>query len=247
MNTNGETIDSPVSATADSLVAEGRRMMRLFDPAGYEEAVSALRHALDLEPGSVVACALLAETYSYWGFREELNARDCQSFYDMAMELAERAVLLAPNSPEAHRALSVALRRGANSDIERSRSEILVALDLRDDDADTWYQYWRAFGYEVGDPSIHRALDLDPELCGAYNDMGAALCGQDRFDEALSYLQAALKLNPRNSLVQYNVAMVLDRMDRADKGLAVLNRARRMLPNDPLLERGWASLNGGQA
>ena len=139
------------------------------------------------------------------------------------------------------------MRRGTNSDIERSRSEILVALDLRDDDADTWYQYWRAFGYEVGDPSIQRALDLDPELCGAYNDMAAALCGHDRFDEALSYLQAALKLNPRNSLVQYNLAMVLDRMDRADKGLAVLNRARRMLPNDPLLERGWAALNGGRA
>lgn len=222
-------------------------MMRLFDPLGYEEAVSAFRHALELDPGSVIASALLAETYSYWGFREELNARECQSFYDLALELAEQAILLDDQAPESHRALSVALRRGKHANLERSRSEIMLALDLRDDDADTWYQYWRAFGYEVGDQSIHRALELDPELCGAYNDMGAALCGYDRYDEALAYLQAALKLNPRNSLVQYNLAMVLDRMDRPDKGLAVLRRARRMLPNDPLLERGWAALNGSPA
>src|SRR5256885_1660826 len=96
-------------STADTLLAEGRRMMRLFDPAGYEEAVSALRHALDLEPGSVAACALLAETYSYWGFREELNGRECQSFYDMAMELAEQAVAADADAPEGHRALSIAL------------------------------------------------------------------------------------------------------------------------------------------
>lgn len=238
---------APNEVSADDCVAEGRRLMRLFDAAGYEEAVAAFRQALELEPGSVAASAFLAETYSYWGFREELNGRDCQSFYDLSLELAEQAVSLGAHRPESRRALSVALRRGAHADIERSRAEILAALELRDDDAETWYQYWRAFGYEVSDPAIYRALELDPELCGAYNDLGAVLCGHERFPEALSYLQAALKLNPRNSLVQYNMAMVLDRMDLADKGLALLSRARRLLPNDPLLERGWAGLNGGRA
>lgn len=229
---------------ADGFVAEGRRRMRLFDAAGYKEAVVAFRRALDLAPDSVLAGACLAETYSYWGFREELNGRDSRSFYDLALELAERAVLLGARRPESRRALSVALLRGPHADIERSREEILAALDLRDDDAETWYQHWRAFGYEVEDPSFQRALELDPELCGAYNDMGVALCGRERLPEALSYLQAALRLNPRNSLVQYNLAMVLDRMDLADKGRALLNRARRMLPNDPLLDRGWAVLEG---
>ncbi|MEK7858287.1 MAG: tetratricopeptide repeat protein [Elusimicrobiota bacterium] len=233
--------------SVDDYLAQGRRMMRLYDAAGYEQAVVAFRHALELDPGSVEANAFLAETYSYWGFREELNGRESQSYYDLSLNLAEQSVRLGMHQPESHRALSVALRRGKHADAELSRSEILIAVDLRSDDAETWYQYWRAFGYDVSDPSIHRALELDPALCGAHNDLAAALVGKDRYPEALVHLQAALKINPRNSLVQYNLAMVLDHMGMGDKAIAFLRRARQLHPGDPLLETGWVSLGGGMS
>lgn len=231
--------------SAEEHIARGRRMMRLFDAPGYEEAVRAFRLALEMSPDSVEANAFLSETYSHWGFREEINGRDGQSYHDLSLEFAEQAVRLGADRPESHRALSVALRRGANADADRSRAEILVALDLRENDADSLYQHWRAFGYDVAAPSIHRALELDPEHCGAYIDLGAAHYVNNQFPEALACLQAALKINPRNSLVQYNLAMVLDRVGMAEKGRAVLLRARRLSPDNPLLENGWASLGGG--
>lgn len=243
----GETPSEPSPVLlADDYVSQGRRMMRLFDVPGYEEAVVAFRLALELEPGSVLANAFLSETYSHWGFREEINGCDSQSYYDLALEFAEQAVRLGTRQPESHRALSVALRRGAHADVARCRAEICIALDLRKDDADSLYQYWRAFGYDVTEPAIQRALELDPELCGAYNDLAAAHYVNEKFPEALAYLQAALKINPRNSLVQYNLAMVLDHIGMADKALAVLRRARQLSPDNPLLENAWMGLSGEQ-
>lgn len=240
-----EAGDEPAGElSAEDLTAHGRHMMRLFDVPGYEEAVVSFRRALEQNPGSVEASSLLAETYSYWGFREEIIGRRCQSFYDLSLEFAEQAMRLGTDHAESHRALSVALRRGAHADVKRSRTEILIALDIKNEDADAWYQCWRAFGYDIADTSIQRALAIDPELCGAYNDLGAVLCGKDRLTEALAHLQAGLKLNPRNALVQYNLAMVLERMGMADKGKALLLRARQLRPNDPLLEGGWARLGG---
>ena len=101
------------SLSVDDYVALGWRMMRLYDSAGYEQAVVAFRHALELDPGSVEASAFLAETYSYWGFREELNGRESQSYYDLSLNLAEQSVRLGMHQPESHRALSVALGRAA--------------------------------------------------------------------------------------------------------------------------------------
>lgn len=235
-------VDVDVLAAA---LARGRRMMRTFDAPGYEEAVRAFRLALELDPDSVGARALLSETYSHWGFREELNGRDAQDYYDLSLEFAEEAVRLGADRPESRRALSVALRRGARADAERSREESRAALELREDDADSLYQHWRASGYDVASPAIQRALELDPEHCGAYIDLGAAHYANDQFPEALACLQAALKINPRNTLTQYNLAMVLDRVGMAEKALAVLRRARQLCPGNPLLETGWSSLGGG--
>jgi tetratricopeptide (TPR) repeat protein len=238
---------APYALDLQENLTVGRRMLRLFDLPGYEEAVIHFRHALEHEPAHIAALSGLAEAYSYWGFRRELNGEECQSYYDLSLEQARAALRADPHISDSHRALSVALRRGARSDPNRARAEILIAVDLRDDDADTWYQYWRAFGYDVSDPSIHRALKLDPQLCGAHNDLGAALCGRDRLDEAVLHFRAALRINPRNSLTHYNLAMTLDRQGQAEKAVAVLRMAREMRPKDPLLESGWKLLGGGMS
>lgn len=235
----------PSDLSALEHVALGRSMAKLFDLAGYEEAVAHFRHALELDPDCVSACVGLAETYSYWGFRREVSGLECQSYYDLSLEYASQALRMGPQLAESHRSLSVALRRGSHHDLDRSRAEILAAVDLRGDDAETWHQYWRAFGYDVSDPAIHRALQLDPRLCGAHNDLGAALCGNGRLAEAQARFQQALRLNPRNSLVQYNLAMTLDRQGLTQKAVALLRVARQMLPHDGLLESGWELLGGG--
>jgi tetratricopeptide (TPR) repeat protein len=62
------------------------------------------------------------------------------------------------------------------------------------------------------------------------------------YDKALLELVEALRINPRNALAHYDVAMVLDRKGRREDGLRVLRRALGMHPDDPLLESGVALL-----
>ncbi|MFC1679778.1 tetratricopeptide repeat protein [Elusimicrobiota bacterium] len=224
-------------------LAKGRRQMRLFDTEGYELAVASFLQILDEAPGYGPAHAGLAEAYSYWGFRREINGEESQSYYALSLEHAEKAVDLAPDLGESHRALAVALRRGEHANAERRKEEVLIALDLDPNSAENWYEYWRAFGYQPHDTSIQRALELDPRLCAAEIDLGVVLCERDRLHEAARHLGKALEINPRNSLASYNLVMVLDRQGKGSAAREVLDRAREAHPNDPLIT--WATENFG--
>lgn len=225
---------------AGRLFQAARRRMREFDLEGYEAAVSLLLRALESDASFAPAHAALAEAYSHWGFRREINGQPSSGCYDLAHESACSALRLAPDSAASHRAMAMALRRGMRGDPERRKEEILLAIGLDPDDADTWYEFWRAFGYGTADKAIERALELDPMHCGAHIDLGAVLCQEGRLPEALAHLTLALRSNPRNSLAAYDLAMVLDRMGDPERALAALEMARRTHPGDPLVVRALA-------
>lgn len=234
---------SPPPRLAESFL-EAKKLLRLFDIEGYERAVARFQHVLELAPDHAPAFAGLAETYSYWGFRRELNGQECQSYYDLAHAFAAEALRLAPERADSHRSMSLSLRRGDKRDLERAKREASLAVGLDPNDAETWHQSWRASGSDLADPSIHRALELDPSLCAAGNDLGVALCESGRLDEAVARFLAALRINPRNSLVLYNLAMALDRKDMRESAVTVMRHARAMHPGEPLLEYGWNLLGG---
>jgi tetratricopeptide (TPR) repeat protein len=129
---------------ARALTQRARASMRLFDVDGYEEAVPLLREAVEAAPAYAPAYAALAETYSYWGFRREIGGMEAQSLYDMALENANLALNLAPDLAESHRAMAVALRRGAQADPDRRRAEVTTAMDMAPHDAETLWEHWRA-------------------------------------------------------------------------------------------------------
>jgi len=140
--------------------------------------------------------------------------------------------------------MAVALRRGAGKDPQRRQDEISRALAIDSNDAESWCERWRAFGYDPDEPSIRRALELDPQLCAAHIDLGAALCEEGRMKESADELAIALKLCPRNSLAHYNMAMVLERQGRTDVAIRVLDRAQTLHPGDPLITGGIMLLKG---
>lgn len=237
-----------MSATAESveaaeeLLRRGREKRLLFDAPGYQEAVPLLREAIELCPAGAPAYAEISQTYAYWGFRREISGQEHQSLYDMAYEYAETALRLAPGLGAAHRAMSVALRRGRRADPERRRREILAALELGPDDPESLCELWRVEGYDPGHPALRRALELAPRLAALHIDLGAVLCELGRLDEALAELQKALDVNPVNAQVYYDIAMVLQRKGLREKALEILRRALRLAPGDPLLAQGIALL-----
>lgn len=238
-----ETIEA-TPPRLDESFREAKKLMRLFDIEGYEQAVARFQQVLELAPDHAPALAGLAETYSYWGFRRELNGQECQSDYDLAYAFAAEALRLAPERADSHRGMSLSLRRGDKRDLERAKREASLAVELDPNDAEMWHQLWRASGSDLADPAIRRALELDPSLCAAENDLGVALCAAGRLDEAAARFLAALRINPRNSLALYNLAMTLDRKDMRESAVTVMRHARAMHPGEPLLEYGWNLLGG---
>lgn len=229
---------------ARALTQRARAAMRLFDLEGYEDAVPLLREAVEAAPAYAPAYAALAETYSYWGFRREIAGLEAQSLYDMALENANLALNLAPDLAESHRAMAVALRRGAQADPERRRAEVTTAMDLAPDDAETLWEHWRAFGYDPEDPGLKRALALEPGLCGIHIDLGAVYCERGEYEAAVRELTKALQINPRNSLAYYDLAMSLNRKGHAAVALDIMRRVAKMHPDDPLIESGLEFLEG---
>lgn len=228
----------PDKNLAGELYLLGKRKMMLCDVDGFADAVPLFLQALEVSPNDPVIYAAMAETYSYWGRRREINGQECLSYYNLAYDNARRSLELGPDSSEAHRAMAVALRGGELCDPETRQREAARAYELNDYDAENCCEYWRTHGRRPDDPLIYKTVVLEPLLCGAHNDLGVALCEHERLDEAAFHLEAAVDLNPRNSLFQYNLAMVYFRRGAACDAQRLLEMTADLHPGDPLVLSG---------
>jgi tetratricopeptide (TPR) repeat protein len=225
------------SGAAD-LYKEGRRLLLLFDIESYKEAVFCFMQVKSQLPDFCAAYASLAETYAYWGFRQEISGLDPWTYYSMSYENAEHALELDRESAEAHRAMAMAIRSGPRRNPALRKKHAQRAAQINPYNAENCWEAWRAGGHDPEDAAINKALALDPSLCGAHNDLGAALSEAGRDDEALYHLAHAEKINPRNALVHYNTAMVLFRKGLWDDALGRLKDGLRFHPDDRLLGSG---------
>jgi tetratricopeptide (TPR) repeat protein len=89
-----------------------------------------------------------------------------------------------------------------------------------------------------------RAIEIDPEFGNPYNDIGVYLIQQDRLDEAVPWLERAMKA-PRYEPRQFphmNLARIHIKRGRWWDALRELETARRLAPTDRELARTLHSL-----
>jgi tetratricopeptide (TPR) repeat protein len=134
--------------------------------------------------------------------------------------------------------MAVARRGGESADASARKAEARRALELNPYDGENCWEFWRAHDGGPDDPLVFKAIALDPSLCGAHNDLGVSLCEHGRLDEAVFHLKSALRLNPRNSLFRYNLAMICLRKGLLADAESILVAAREMHPEDPLTLSG---------
>lgn len=169
-------------------------------------AIDLLRKAVTRDPGFAPAYAGLARAY---GAKAFLFASDTERkrYMEDAEVAVQKALALNPNLAEAHYA----------------RGQIL------------WSQS-KGFPHELAIQSYKRALALDPNLDDAHQQLAGIYVHIGLFDKADSELQAALKLNPDNSMARFRIgALDLYRGDY-ESALAIFNGLPREL-NPALLER----------
>jgi adenylate cyclase len=161
-----------------------------------ERAVEQFELAVDLDPEFAAALAALAgvqaELYRVFDSSEERIER--------AEQLARRAVELDPTLADANNTLG--LIAANRYDYRRATELIREAVRLAPKTALYWEFLAWSLAYQTppdaegAEEAARQAIRLQSISPGAYYQLGRALLAQDRFDEAKSAFETALKQGP---------------------------------------------------
>lgn len=88
----------------------------------------------------------------------------------------------------------------------------------------------RSGNSEEGIKYIHRAVEINPEYCAAYNNLGNILREEKRFLEALEAYTSARGLDPASPMIYSNIGAVLNELGRDDEALASYEKALELDP-----------------
>lgn len=155
----------------------------------YPEAVAAFQRALQLKPGEVTYLYMLGLSYAAMGNQSEalqtaktLEAKNSTGFanllYDRINELSKQA-------------------RQSNVPANTSAAAL----------ADQGWKYYDAKDYSKAVEACKKALALDPRNVGAFNVLGLAYSGLNRYPDATAALQHAISLKPAEGLYRYNLGL----------------------------------------
>ena len=79
-------------------------------------------------------------------------------------------------------------------------------------------------------PEYKRALEIDPDLFGAYLNWGAALYEKGQYDEAIKVYREGLKINPLFASLHYSLSVALEQQKKSAEAEAEMALAKAIDP-----------------
>ncbi len=97
--------------------------------------------------------------------------------------------------------------------------------------------------YEHAITALQRVLQLSPNLVDAHVNMGYALLGLERYQEAVSFFDKATTLRPYQSNAYWGLAVTLEEMGDLQGALGAMRTYIHLSPpEDPLVRKARAAL-----
>ena len=172
--------------------------------------------------------------------RYHLNLQN-ENDQDIAIGLLERSVAIDPTFATAYAELAQAYTwkhfSFAPDETELAEKAFVAterALSMDPDLAVTYLARGRLlwtpanhFPHETSIQEYHRALQLNPNLDEAHNQLALVYCHIGALDEALREAREGAKINPANNLIQLRIGQTLNFQMKYEEALAVL----RSIPN----------------
>jgi len=186
-------------------------------------------------------------------YQAYLRSADAESHYD-AIALLERAVELDPSFAEAWARLAnqhaYLYRWGGEKTPFRlacADSTLERALALAPDDPEVLYgagytYYFAHNDYDRAAAVFRRLLDHNPSSARAYEGIGYVQRRQGRLEEAVSSLQMANRLDPRDSNIVYNLARTREARREFAAADSLYQRAILLGPDDCSYYDMWGLL-----
>jgi DNA-binding winged helix-turn-helix (wHTH) protein/Flp pilus assembly protein TadD len=235
--TNRNITDNPEAFRA---YVRGRAILDAKNPDNLEKAIDEFQKAVALDPTFALAYAGLADASTRRGFTT--SGASAGEFYATSKALAQKALSLDPETPEAYFALGTVKRiydwdwAGAEGDFRR-------AIELKPN-------YARAhLGYALllsclgrGDEALHeikRALEIDPLSQDVKSGYLTILEGRGEYAEALAQAQENVKFNKEYRRGMRGVATFLFHLGAYPQ---VIDISEKELPAKNSQEFVWLSL-----
>jgi TolB-like protein/Tfp pilus assembly protein PilF len=191
------------------LYLKGLQAYNRYDKQGFDQAANYFRQAMQLDPESARAPALLAVVYlsqAFYGFMRPDTA------YEEARRYAEHARSLDPRS-EVALALLGLVQIFHDWDWVAGAAELDRALALAPGNAAilAFHSYGTCvFGqWDTTIRDLNAAVALDPLFPGAYGLLGLNHLGAGRWSEAESAFKRALGIAPTSALLHHYLAKAL--------------------------------------
>jgi two-component system chemotaxis response regulator CheY len=187
-----------------------------------DEAVSCFNEAMELNPKYLKAYQNLSGVLESRG---DLAA---------ARQYLEEARKLSPLNPERLYCLGQLCLKDSAPDqakqyLEESwRLGHSVPGDRRSEMAET---FLAAGLNQVAEELFLQAIDTAPHDVNLYNRLGVALRRQQKHRQALEYYQQALKLDPKNEKVHFNLGVLYFDLGEKDKAREAMRLALQLRPN----------------
>jgi TolB-like protein len=223
--------DAPQNLSGYQKLLDFQDYWRTLDPDLYQPLRLDLEATVAEDPRFASAFACLSLLYSD-AARYRYDVSDtCVEPLDRAMDLAQRAIHIKPNSSCAYRARAVA--EWFSGRPENSLATLRTARMLNPNDpevlAELGFRCAMRMNWETALPLIKDAYERNPRQSGQYR-MGLFLYHFAKGEFELALQETAAINTPGIAYVHLAAAAALSRLDRTDEARARLEKASRLAP-----------------
>jgi tetratricopeptide (TPR) repeat protein len=229
LNSAGEGMQrKEISAEAYNLLLEGNFLSGRRNKADSNRAIEFYKRAVEIDPNYALAWTKMAREYASqaaWGWIPGSQGMEgIEKALEKGRELAQHALRLNPDLPEAHRTLGGVYDQfdwdwsAARAQYQRARE--LEPDDLRSADDLAWLN-GGMYGRLHQDIEIERQMiERDPLDTSARSWLGWLLFLAGRYEEAVTAARQAVLLNPSYAGANTSMAYALLYLGRLDEALA---------------------------
>jgi serine/threonine-protein kinase len=198
----GQTARSDAAPSNENLAAYNAVLQSDFyfqqlTADSVKRAIGFLEEAVRLDPNYALAYAKLSQAWRQYA--ASFSIEDTQHAYSEAVAAAKKAIDLAPNQVEAHKALGW-VTMNPNLDFQGAEREFRRALELAPGDAGAKsalsYALMSQGRLAESEQVCREALALDPFFIGLLFNLGRLAFATDRYQEAEETFYKALQIQP---------------------------------------------------
>lgn len=212
---------------------KGRYFYGKMSEDALRKSVAYFKSALEADPRYALAYAGLADTYTLFAFLDLMRAAEA---LPQARDLAETALQIDPQLPEAHASLA-GIKKLFEWDWAGSEGEYRRALQLNPNlaSAHHWYaDHLSTLGrFEEAISEIRRAQELDPLSLVINNEVAWNLYMARDFEGALEQAWKTLALEPRFAPAQHTLGLANEQLGNLEEAIVEFQNSCACSGNHP--------------